>query len=171
MIHNVICILSRTHTYSYLLGMYIFVFILKKNHTLYCDICRRWQISELLWWSRVPRVWYNEYPSLGLWRGVCTYTMITIKKEIYRWLKSLFRSQNFNVYFWYKYKYKYKYDYCQYKFINMFKGVSVIKKTTLTDMANEYWLKDNNYICSHPSITFARGNPRDQNLFRIFYLP
>ncbi len=53
----------------------------------YCDICWRWQISGLLKWSRVPSVWYHEYPRLRLWRGVCTYTMIMIKKEIYSWLK------------------------------------------------------------------------------------
>ncbi len=33
MIHTVIRIDSRTHTCSYLQGMYIFVFILRKNHT------------------------------------------------------------------------------------------------------------------------------------------
>ncbi len=35
MIRTVIRIISLTHTCSYLLGMYIFVFILRKNHTLY----------------------------------------------------------------------------------------------------------------------------------------
>ncbi len=46
------------------------------------------------------------------------------KEDIYIELVEI-TVQNFNVYFDINIKYTYKYDYCQYKFINMFMGVSV----------------------------------------------
>ncbi len=57
--------------------------------------------------------------------------MIMRNKQIHSWLKSLSRSQNFNVYFEININTNINVTICQYKFTNMFKVVSVIRKTSI----------------------------------------